>query len=98
MKNSHHFFSNRSCKYFPCHTGLDPEAYNCMFCFCPLYSLGDTCGGVYKYSGDKGVKNCIDCLFPHMPENYETIMDKLKEVVEKVSRPDKVSEEFNDRT
>ena len=34
------FFSNRECEYFPCHKGADPENFNCLFCYCPLYALG----------------------------------------------------------
>ncbi|MGN1180093.1 MAG: cysteine-rich small domain-containing protein, partial [Suilimivivens sp.] len=30
MENSHRFFENRECKYFPCHKGL--EDFNCLFC------------------------------------------------------------------
>lgn len=36
MENSHRFFENRECKYFPCHKGL--EDFNCLFCYCPLYN------------------------------------------------------------
>ena len=35
------FFSNKECEYFPCHQGADPENFNCLFCYCPLYALGD---------------------------------------------------------
>lgn len=48
-----------------------------MFCYCPLYFLGERCGGQFKYSGEEGIKNCDDCFFPHMPEYYETIVAKL---------------------
>ena len=39
------YFSNKECEYFPCHKGADPENFNCLFCYCPLYALGDKCGG-----------------------------------------------------
>ena len=42
------FFSNKECEYFPCHAGADPENFNCLFCYCPLYALGDKCGGPHK--------------------------------------------------
>ena len=45
---SHSYFENRECEYYPCH-GLD--AVNCLFCFCPLYSIAD-CGGNPKYIKD----------------------------------------------
>ena len=85
MKNSYRFFSNKECKYFPCHTKPAENEFNCLFCYCPLYLLGDTCGGVFKYSGDKGAKNvkdCMDCHLPHRPEYYDTIVAKLKQYKE----------------
>ena len=33
------FFSNSKCEYFPCHSTNDPENFNCLFCYCPLYAL-----------------------------------------------------------
>ena len=33
------FFSNKECEYFPCHAGADPENYNYLICYCPLYAL-----------------------------------------------------------
>jgi Zn-finger protein len=45
--------------------------------------LGDQCGGNFSYSGEKAIKNCIDCHLPHLPEYYDTIVAKLKEVGDK---------------
>ena len=73
----HTFFSNRSCKYFPCHKGADPEDFNCLFCYCPLYAMGPDCGGNYRLT-QSGVKDCTGCLVPHRRENYERIMEKLR--------------------
>ena len=40
MSEKHYsFFQNRECEYFPCHKGADPETFNCLFCYCPLYAL-----------------------------------------------------------
>ena len=78
MENNHRFFNNRECKYFPCHSTPDQNSFNCLFCYCPLYSLGDKCGGNFKHTA-KGVKNCTDCHLPHMPEYYDTIISKLKQ-------------------
>ena len=75
MENSHRFFSNRDCKDFPCHEAPEDD-FNCLFCFCPLYGMGDKCGGLFKYT--KNVKSCIGCHLPHMPEYYDTIISKLK--------------------
>lgn len=55
------FFCNRECEYFPCHPGADPENFNCLFCYCPLYLLGDRCGGNFRYRKN-GVKDCTNCL------------------------------------
>ena len=77
VKNSHRFFNNRECRYMPCHEGLDKSAFNCLFCYCPLYSLGRNCGGNFKYSGKKRIKNCEDCVLPHQPDYYDDINDML---------------------
>jgi Zn-finger protein len=41
--------------------------------------LGENCGGNFKYSGVKKVKDCSDCHLPHIPEYYDIIISKLKE-------------------
>ena len=51
------FFQHKSCEYFPCHKGADPETFSCLFCYCPLYPLGDACGGNFTYTAD-GLKDC----------------------------------------
>lgn len=78
---NYEFVQNRECEYFPCHAGGDPETFNCMFCFCPLYALGDRCGGNFSYT-EQGIKDCSGCLKPHRRENYEKIMAKMTEVME----------------
>ena len=75
------FYQNRKCEYFPCHQGADPEDFNCLFCYCPLYALGDKCGGSFTYT-DSGIKDCSRCLRPHRRENYSKIMDKMPAVLE----------------
>ena len=72
------FFSNRACEYFPCHEGTDPENFNCLFCYCPLYFLGDRCGGNFQYT-EKGVKDCSNCRIPHRRENYGYIIKKFQD-------------------
>lgn len=71
------FFSNTKCSYFPCHKTENKKDFNCMFCFCPLYSLGEKCGGNFTYTS-KGIKSCIGCDFPHKRENYQAIMERLR--------------------
>lgn len=80
------FFQNKECEYFPCHPAADPERFSCLFCYCPLYALGDKCGGNFTYT-EKGVKDCSGCLRPHCRENYETITKKMVEVLEMVKKP-----------
>ena len=75
------FFQNRECEYFPCHRVEDPERFSCLFCYCPLYALGDRCGGCFTYTQD-GIKDCSGCLRPHRRENYESICQKMGEVLE----------------
>ena len=74
MENSYRFFENKDCKYFPCHKGL--ADFNCLFCYCPLYALGDKCGGNFKW-GLGGLKDCSECLVPHGPNGYEHVMTKI---------------------
>ncbi len=78
MENSTSFFCNKDCKYFPCHETKDPDSFNCLFCYCPLYSYGELCGGRFKYS-KRGIKSCIDCTVPHHPNSAEYINAKLRE-------------------
>lgn len=78
MENSHRFFENRECKYFPCHEGV--EELNCLFCYCPMYLI-ETCPGNPYFIEKEGkrIKVCKDCTFPHQPQNYDTVIRILKE-------------------
>ena len=58
------FFTHRECPHFPCHEGVDPNEFNCLFCYCPLYALGPDCGGDFRYT-ERGVKDCTGCSLPH---------------------------------
>lgn len=72
------YFENRDCKYYPCHKS---EHMNCLFCFCPLYLFED-CGGNPEYIKDENgvlIKDCSGCVFPHVKENYNRIIEKLKD-------------------
>ena len=75
------FFQNKECEYYPCHGNADPESFSCLFCYCPLYALGDRCGGSFTYS-EQGIKDCSNCLKPHRRENYLKIMEKMPELLE----------------
>ena len=78
--NDHTYFANRDCKYYPCHSGAG-EDFNCLFCYCPLYALGDRCGGSFTYL-ENGIKDCSGCVRPHRRENYEVILEKMGQVLE----------------
>ena len=75
------FFSHTECEFFPCHKTNDPENFNCLFCYCPLYALKDKCGGNFRYT-EKGIKDCTNCTLPHQRKNYYYIIGKFKEIVE----------------
>ena len=75
MDNSYKFFSNKECKYYPCHKSDDD--INCLFCFCPLYSMGDKCGGDFKILPN-GIKDCSECTKTHKKDGYDYVMKKLK--------------------
>ena len=63
-RNSASFFRNVDCAYFPCHEGVDPARFNCLFCYCPLYALGPRCGGDFSYTA-RGIKDCSGCTRLH---------------------------------
>ena len=80
MKNNYTYFKNAECEYFPCHK-TEGENFNCLFCYCPLYPLGDKCGGNFIYTED-GIKNCSNCLVPHGENGYSYVISKFSEVSE----------------
>lgn len=84
MEN-HCFFQNKNCEYYPCHSDVSENDFNCMFCFCPLYLLGDKCGGNYKYIED-GKKDCSACIIPHKKESYDYIIEKMSLICEIVKK------------
>lgn len=80
------FFQNTKCEYFPCHKCSNPESFNCLFCYCPLYALGEKCGGNFIYT-QQGIKDCSGCLRPHRRDSFDRIMEKMGEVMELVKKP-----------
>lgn len=80
------FFQNRECEYFPCHPGVEEACFNCLFCYCPLYALGDKCGGQFCYT-QGGIKDCSGCTRPHIRENYETVVKQMPKVLELAKKP-----------
>lgn len=79
MGQNYKFFQNKNCEYFPCHKTKDLENFNCLFCYCPLYALGENCGGNFKYKND--IKDCSNCLCPHGKGSYDFIMSKIGDII-----------------
>lgn len=79
------FYQNKECEYFPCHKTDKPEDFNCLFCYCPLYALGDKCGGNFKIT-NSGIKDCSNCMVPHVRDNYGLITGKYNEIMELVKK------------
>ncbi|MCI8525274.1 MAG: metal-binding protein [Oscillospiraceae bacterium] len=81
------FFQNKQCEYFPCHKTSRPEDFSCLFCYCPLYALGEKCGGAFSYTED-GVKDCSKCLFPHRRDSFGAVNDRFRDVAALARRKD----------
>ena len=81
------FFQNRECEYFPCHPAADPESFSCLFCYCPLYALGENCGGNFTYT-EKGFKDCSGCLRPHRRENYDAVTEQVAKICNMTKKQD----------
>lgn len=79
------FFQHKTCEFFPCHETKDVENFNCLFCYCPLYALGENCGGNFKIL-ENGVKDCSACLVPHKRSNYDYIGQKFGDIVDLIRK------------
>ena len=75
--NSHRWYTNHECEYYPCHEVGSGHPFNCLFCYCPLYSRM-TCGGEYTILPN-GIKDCSACILPHIVGGYQYIVPKLIE-------------------
>lgn len=73
---SEKFFSNKDCKYYPCHN--TSEELNCLFCYCPIFFF--ECQG--KWEKIDGIKDCSNCVYPHKAENYDDIVEALRQKIE----------------
>lgn len=80
MKNNFSFFQNKECEYYPCHKSNDDD-FNCLFCYCPLYALGDKCGGNFTYI-ETGIKDCSNCTIPHTSAGYSYIASKIDRIID----------------
>lgn len=83
MSENYKFNQNTQCEFFPCHKTENPEEFSCLFCYCPLFALGDKCGGNFSYT-ETGIKDCSNCLVPHKKENYDFVLGKYALIAELV--------------
>ncbi len=89
MNDRHYMFvQNRDCEYFPCHEGIAEADFNCLFCYCPLYALGEDCGENCRYT-EAGIKSCDGCAFPHIRENYQKVTARFPELAKLAARKEK---------
>lgn len=75
--HSYQFMLNKHCEFYPCHK--QDVALNCMFCFCPLFTV--ECGGDYTVFADEHgehKKDCSSCTLNHRPEAHDIIMKALE--------------------
>lgn len=82
MDGAYRFFSNKKCEFYPCHN-MGDEDINCLFCYCPLYCLGDSCGGNPVFHD--GIKDCSACTFPHHRAHYDAIMARFGDIVARMA-------------
>lgn len=83
--SNYSFFQHKKCEYFPCHKNVPEKDFNCLFCYCPLYALGDACGGNPIWL-ENGIKSCEKCTFPHHRENYDKVLERLKTLYSQTKR------------
>ena len=77
MGHNYKFVQNKQCEFFPCHQDIDVEEFNCLFCYCPLYTLVDKCGGNPVFLED-GTKDCSNCTVTHQKgSGYDHVMSKI---------------------
>ena len=80
------FFTNHACPYLPCHEGVELKEFNCLFCYCPLYALGDRCGGDFAYTAS-GIKDCTNCTRLHRgKEGVSIVRERFSELADLARR------------
>lgn len=77
MSERYKFNQHKTCEFFPCHQIDNPEEFNCLFCYCPLYLLKEKCGGQFRYT-ESGIKDCSQCTVTHDAGGYDHVMSKMK--------------------
>lgn len=73
-------FTDKRCKAYPCHKGVNESSFNCKNCYCPLYRF-EKCLGTPTWIESNGqrIKDCSDCSYPHQIENQSEIEKFLSE-------------------
>lgn len=87
------FLQNKDCPCFPCHADVEQEKFSCLFCYCPLYALGEACGGDFILT-ESGIKDCSPCIIPHLAENYDHITCESVKLIRKVQAEMKAQDAF----
>lgn len=85
MEQHFKYFQNTECEYFPCHNTQNLREFNCLFCYCPLYALGDKCGGDFGMIVG-GIKDCSRCLIPHQKDSLDYIMSKWSDITDMLKK------------
>ena len=76
------FVQNTACEFFPCHENIEEDKFNCLFCYCPLYTLKDECGGNPEFLAD-GTKDCMNCTVTHLKDSgFAHVMSKIEGILE----------------
>ncbi|WP_305766779.1 cysteine-rich small domain-containing protein [Candidatus Epulonipiscium viviparus] len=78
-------FQNSKCEFFPCHKVSNEQAFNCFFCYCPLYLLKEDCGGDFAYTAS-GIKDCSNCTKPHDEGGYDYVQSKIRLVIDRAKK------------
>ena len=81
VREQYKSFTHEKCEFYPCHKIGEGKKLNCLFCYCPLYALKESCEGNFKYV-EGGIKDCSDCLIPHSQNGYDYIMKKISGLIE----------------
>lgn len=87
VKNTkkYRFFNHRECEFFPCHKTEKTDEFNCLFCYCPLYALGEDCEGNFTFT-ENGIKDCTGCLIPHSKGGFDYIMERFPKITELIRK------------
>ena len=68
---SYKYYQNKKCEWFPCHD-TPVWKFNCLMCFCPFYNTKECVND----------NNCEECVYPHIKDNYDSIINTLKGMYE----------------